>query len=70
MSVFIAYKAYGWGKTYAVWIFGAVAVLFNPLLPIHLSKEIWQPIDVIVSLLFIMSLAVLRKPEEVVKNNG
>ena len=28
-----------------VWAFGAVAILFNPLAPIHLNREIWSMID-------------------------
>ena len=30
-------------------IFGLVAILYNPLIPIHLSREIWMPINFITS---------------------
>ncbi len=33
-------------------ISGFVCTLFNPLFPIHLTKEIWIPIDIIVSILY------------------
>ena len=62
-SVFIAYTAYTWSKIWAVWLFGVVAVLFNPILPIHLTKEIWQPIDLVCALLFILSLIFLEAPK-------
>ena len=64
VSVYIAVMAYQWQKIWAVWLFGFVAVLFNPLIPIHLSREIWQPVDVICAILFIVMVFVLKKPVE------
>ena len=64
MSVYIAFTAYNWQKMWAVWLFGFIAVLFNPLIPIHLSREIWQPIDVICAILFAVSIFVLKYPLE------
>ena len=63
ISIYIAYKSYDWGKKWAVWIFAPVAILFNPLIPIHLSKEIWQTIDLFCALLFSLSLLLLREPD-------
>jgi len=37
-------------------VFVAVAILFNPILPIYLSREIWIPIDIITAILFIISI--------------
>ncbi len=64
VAVYIAYTAYAWQKMWAVWAFGFVALLFNPLIPIHLSREIWQPIDVACAILFIVMAFVLKKPPE------
>lgn len=36
--------------------FGAAALLFNPFEPIHLSREVWAPIDVVVAVLFVANL--------------
>lgn len=30
-------------------IFGFIALLFNPFVPVHLSREIWLPIDFVVA---------------------
>jgi len=30
------------------WILLGIALLYNPLIPVHLSRELWIPIDVIV----------------------
>lgn len=40
-------------NTSSFYIFICFAILFNPLIPIHLSREIWMPIDVILSFYFI-----------------
>jgi hypothetical protein len=64
VAVYIAFTAYGWQKMWAVWLFGFIALLFNPLIPIHLSRELWQPIDVICALLFAVVVFILRKPTE------
>lgn len=31
---------------------GAIAVLFNPVVPVHLSRDLWQPIDVLAACCF------------------
>jgi hypothetical protein len=59
IAVFVAVKAYQWGKEWATWLFAFVAVLFNPIVPIHLTKEIWMPIDLACALLFGLSILFL-----------
>ena len=34
------------------WVMLAIATLFNPLIPVHLTKEIWLPINVLVGIYF------------------
>jgi len=63
-AVFVAFSAYQWQKIWTVWVFGFVAVLFNPMVPIHLSREVWQPIDVGCALLFFVIVFILKKPTE------
>ena len=62
VSVYIIFKAYNWKKIYAAWLFGFIAVLFNPLIPIHLSRKTWQPIDIICAILLVFSVLILKKP--------
>jgi hypothetical protein len=61
---YVAYTAYNWSKVWAVWLFGFIVVLFNPLIPIHLSRELWQPIDIVCAILFFVMAFSLKKPEE------
>lgn len=69
-AVYVAFMAFNLQKIWAVWVFGFVAILFNPLIPIHLSREIWQPIDVICAILFIAMMFVLEKPVEYVQDTS
>ena len=64
VAIFVAISAYRWQKLWAIWLFGFVAVLFNPLIPVHLSRDVWQPIDVICAILFIFAAVVLREPSK------
>ena len=55
-TAYIAWMAYEEGKEKWVWIFGFIAVLFNPFVPIHLTREIWMPIDFVIGLLCLSSI--------------
>ncbi|MBA7624103.1 hypothetical protein ES703_31507 [subsurface metagenome] len=59
---YIAFMAYNWQKIWAAWLFGFIAILFNPLIPIHLSREIWQTIDVVCAALFVVIAIILKEP--------
>ena len=64
VSVYVAFMAYQWQKIWAVWLFGFIGLLFNPLIPIHLPREVWQLIDITCAFLFVVIASVLRKPKE------
>lgn len=55
--------------------FVAVAVLFNPIIPVHLSRMLWLPIDIIVAGLFACLIATigslkLESPWEAKRNTS
>ena len=62
VSIYIAIMAYQLQKIWAVWLFGFIGLLFNPLIPIHLPREVWQLIDVTCAFLFIAIISFLRNP--------
>lgn len=62
VSAYVAFMAYTWQKMWATCLFGVIAVLFNPLIPIHLPRELWQPIDVICAILLLFAVFVLKSP--------
>ncbi|MFC1636084.1 DUF6804 family protein [Planctomycetota bacterium] len=63
-SVYVVFVASTWTKLWAMGMFGIVAVLFNPLIPIHLSQEIRQMTDFICALLFAGAAFILKEPLE------
>ncbi|HPS21468.1 MAG TPA: hypothetical protein PLO44_01525 [Candidatus Paceibacterota bacterium] len=57
VGFYIAYKIYEEKKeSLWVWFFSGVAVLFNPIFIIHLERGTWVIIDLIVGILFILSI--------------
>jgi hypothetical protein len=59
-SAYVAWMAYEAQKEKWVWIFGSLAVLFNPFIIIHLDREIWSVIDLIVAVFMIISVFILK----------
>ena len=52
-SVAVVVTEFENGINFWVIIFGLVAILFNPLIPVYLGeKEVWIPIDLIAAILF------------------
>jgi len=47
----VAYASAG-GIRWPTVVFGIVSLLFNPFVPVHLSRDIWFPIDLSVAALF------------------
>jgi hypothetical protein len=45
------------------WAFGIIALLFNPFIPIHLNREAWAPIDLVVAVFLIASIPFVKEPE-------
>jgi arginine exporter protein ArgO len=61
IGAYSVYLAYEIRKISWAWIFGIIAVLFNPIIPITFSKDIWQIIDIIVAIIFFISLFAKNK---------
>lgn len=55
-TAYLAYLAYKNDETAWTWIFGIIAILFNPIAPIYLNREIWSVIDVAVVIIIFISL--------------
>ncbi len=63
-AVFTAYQAWGWKRTWAIWPFALVAILFNPLVPVHLTRQLWQPVDLATASAFLAGAFILAAPIE------
>ena len=54
-SVYFAYRLYRKNQTSFVWVFGFLAVLYNPIIPVHLyQKEIWVVVNAITAIFFFL----------------
>ena len=49
------FKRIGWA-----WIFGIIAILFNPIFPIRLDRNTWAIIDVGVAVILLISIFILK----------
>jgi len=58
-SILVAFQAFEKNIDWAKVIFIIIAILFNPLAPIYLSRSTWIPIDIITAILLIFSIRIL-----------
>ena len=59
-SVFIAVAAWQRGGHVAVMAFGLLALIYNPIVPLHLKREIWEWVNLGTAAIFLVALAVLE----------
>ena len=59
-AAYVAWVAYEEQKEKWVWFLGFIAILFNPFIPIHLTREIWLPIDFATGVALIISIFLLK----------
>jgi hypothetical protein len=64
LTSYCAYKAYEKHNISWAWIFGVIAVLFNPIAPIYLNREMWSMIDVATAVILIVSLSKVKVAEK------
>src|SRR5262245_26300208 len=55
----MAMISYCWKHRKLSLLFGFVAVLFNPVIPIHLPKDAWEAIDTVAGWVFLVGPAYL-----------
>lgn len=63
VSGWVAYEQWRHDDAISGWVvaFGAAALLYNPILPIHLTREIWSVLNVITAALFLGHLVSLGR---------
>lgn len=68
ICAYLAVSAYQRSKLNWVWVFGALTVLYNPLVPIRLKRDVWSDVYVATIALFIFLLWLLvranKPPQE------
>lgn len=60
-AAYLAYLSLEQKKEVFTWLFGLTALIFNPIIPLHLGKDLWVIIDFLAALLFGVSLFAIKK---------
>ncbi len=66
-SAYSAFVAMNSQRTALAWVLAAIAVLFNPLVPVYLSRSDWTMIDPLVAGTLIVSLWFVREIPDTAK---
>jgi hypothetical protein len=53
VCVYASYECRNLRRDKLTWLFGGVAILYNPFLPLYFTRAIWFPIDVLVAVLLL-----------------
>lgn len=64
VAVFAGYVAYKLEEKIWIWLMGLTALLFNPIAPIYLAKETWVIIDLIIAVIFLISIFKIKINEQ------
>ena len=59
-TAYVAWMAYEGQKEKWVLVFGFIAVLFNPFFPVHLDRETWVVIDLVVGIFLLATTFFFR----------
>lgn len=60
MTAYVAWIAYETKQEKWTWIFGSLAVIFNPFIPLYFGRSFWVIVDLIVAIFLIISIFVFR----------
>jgi hypothetical protein len=65
VSAFGIYSSLRWERQGWAWVFGFLAVLFNPFVKVALNRTTWNVVDVIVAAVLCASTFLLKPPPRV-----
>ena len=63
-SIFVASFAYKARLRYWTYMMGLIALLFNPIIKVYFNKSTWQLIDLVTAIIFVISIAKLKRMEK------
>jgi len=58
-SILVVLQAFEKNIDWAKVVFIVIAILFNPLAPIYLSRSTWIPLDIITAIFFIFAIRII-----------
>ncbi|MBL7086650.1 MAG: hypothetical protein ISS28_06095 [Candidatus Cloacimonetes bacterium] len=63
-TAYLTWLAYRSEKQAWIWIFGFLVLVFNPLIPLHLGRDLWVVVDLLVAVFLIISIFAFKLPKE------
>jgi hypothetical protein len=63
-TAYLTWLAYRIEKQTWSWIFGFIALVFNPFIPLHLGRDLWAVVDLLVAVFLIISIFAFKLPKE------
>jgi len=54
VGAYSAYTSYESGRTGWAWVFGIIAVLFNPIAPFYMQRDTWEMLDLAAAVPFLI----------------
>lgn len=61
VSIYLAVRAHEMHKDGWVWVLGIMAVIYNPLLRVHLNRDIWSAVNVATIFIIAITVWTLRR---------
>jgi hypothetical protein len=62
--VFLATRAVAFGVQSWAWTFGIMAGIYNPIIRVHLNREIWSVVNVVTIIVAVASIFALKPGNE------
>jgi hypothetical protein len=62
VAIYGAVLAHQAGVQGWTWALGALAVVFNPLLPVYLDRSVWAVIDIAAAVVLVLSSLTVSRP--------
>ena len=66
-ALFSGWVAYDFEDKFWVFVMGGIAILFNPIIPVYLTKDIWVVIDIVVAILCLVSIFTIKPKRQLPK---
>lgn len=61
---YLAFQASASKQRDWVWVLGVTAAIYNPIVPVHLTREIWSVVNVVIMAIAIASMFAIKVKKE------
>lgn len=62
-TIYLSWLAYKSERQTWTWVFGFIAVVYNPLIPLYFSRDLWVVIDLLVAVFLVISIFAFKLPK-------